>query len=63
MEEQKKIEWTDELRDEVRTLREWIEKNEKSSFANYRLIHLIPILVDAVINLEKRLSEIEKDIK
>lgn len=63
MDENKNTEWVTELREEVQNVREWIEKNEKSSFTNYRLIHLIPILVDAVINLEKRVSEIEKDIK
>ena len=52
--------WIVELREEIKSVREWIEKNENNETKNIRLIHLIPILIDAVIDLEKRLHKIER---
>ena len=40
-------------------VRKWVEEHKGSGYENIRLIRIVPVLVNAVINLEKRVSELE----
>ena len=52
--------WVLELIDETQIVREWMEKHEDNPFVLNRLCRLIPILISAVIDLEKRVLELEE---
>jgi len=52
--------WIKELADTTQEIRKYIEEHEDDSpLANLRLVQVIPVLVTAVTNIEKRVSELE----
>ena len=59
MEEGKDGGWIKELGDTIVEVTKWIEEHKGSGYENVRLIYIVPVLADAVVNLEKRVSELE----
>jgi len=47
------------IRELAEAVRKWMEEQDGSPYKSIRLVHVIPILVTAVTNLEKRVSKLE----
>jgi len=52
-------EWVKELVTRIKDFEEWCEDNPNDTFSNIRLIHLVPTLTRAVMNLDIRINELE----